>query len=87
MLVSRGELRPGGNPLDGRPKVLSVGLFDGIGCLRVALDLIGHVAGHVPVEKQDAGHRVVEYRFPGSLLCNDMAAISEEDVRGSSSGK
>ena len=68
-LVSRGKLRPEGNPLDGRPRVLSIGLFDGIGCLRVALDLIGaNVLGHVLVQKQPEGHRVVEYHFPGSPL-------------------
>ena len=83
VLVSKGELRPVGNPLDGRPKVLSIGLFDGIGCLRVALDLIGaNVAGHISVEKQDAGHRVVEYHFPGSVLLDDVVNISEEHVRG-----
>ena len=82
-MVSQGELRPEGNPLDGRPKLLSVGLFDGIGRLRVALDLIGaQVVGHISVEKQEAGHRVVEYHFPGSVLLNDVAAITEKDVRG-----
>ena len=30
-LVALGQLRPVGNPLDGRPKILSIGLFDGIG--------------------------------------------------------
>eukprot|EP00435_Cladocopium_sp_Y103_P007463 s167_g2.t1 len=82
-LVSTGELRPEGSPLDGRPRVLSVGLFDGVGCLRLALDLIGaQVAGHISVEKQEAGHRVVEYHFPGSVLLDDVAAITEDDVRG-----
>ena len=61
----------------------SIGLFDGIGCLRVALDLVGaQVVGHISVEKQEAGHRVVEYHFPGSVLLNDVAAITEKDVRG-----
>eukprot|EP00435_Cladocopium_sp_Y103_P021735 s916_g5.t1 len=58
-LVAAGTLRPDGNKQDGRPKVPSVGLFDGVGCLRVALDLVGaNVAGHISVEKQVEGHRV-----------------------------
>ena len=82
-MVARGELRPVGNPLDGRPKVLSVGLFDGVGCLRVALDLIGaSVAGHISVEKQPEGHRVVEYHFPGAVLLDDVVAVTDEHVRG-----
>ena len=65
-MVAAGELRLEGSPLDGRPRILSIGLFDGVGCLRLALDLLGaQVAGHVSVEKQTAGHRVVEYHFPG----------------------
>ena len=33
-------------------RVLSVGLFDGIGCLRVALGLLGYeVAGHISIER------------------------------------
>lgn len=82
-LVALGQLRPVGNPLDGRPKILSIGLFDGIGCLRVALDLIGaQVVGHVSVEKQEEGHRVVEYHFPGTSFMTDVAAITTDDVRG-----
>ena len=82
-MVAQGALRPEGNPLDGRPRVLSIGLFDGVGCLRVALDVIGaNVLGHVSVEKQAEGHRVVEYHFPGSLLLNDVAQINDDDVRG-----
>ena len=38
-------------------RILSVGLFDGIASLRVALDLLGcDVAGHISVEK-DPGAR------------------------------
>ena len=82
-MVALGDLRPVGNPLDSRPKILSVGLFDGIGCLRVALDLVGaNVAGHISVEKQIEGHRVVEYHFPGSIMTNDVAVITDDDVRG-----
>ena len=82
-MVAGGSLRPEGNPLDGRPRVLSIGLFDGIGCLRVALDLISaNVIGHISVEKQDEGHRVVEYHFPGTMFYSDVEAITEEDIIG-----
>ena len=82
-LVAHGMLRPEGNAMDGRPNVLSVGLFDGVGCLRLALDLLGtNVAGHISVEKQQPGHRVVEYHFPGSLLLDDVEKVTEADVRG-----
>ena len=48
-------------------QVLTVGLFDGIGALRVAADVIGwNVVGHVGVEKAPEGRRVVESRFPNS---------------------
>ena len=81
-LVANGALRPEGNALDGRPKILSIGLFDGIGCLRVALDLIGaQVLGHISVEKEPHARRVVEYHFPGCILRNDVVAITEEDIR------
>eukprot|EP00435_Cladocopium_sp_Y103_P013721 s1034_g3.t1 len=82
-LVASGTLRPEGNSMDRRPKILSVGLFDGVGCLRVALDLVGaNVTGHVSVEKQTEGHRVVEYHFPGVVKLTDVASITEDDVRG-----
>ena len=83
-LVSEGSLRPlQGNPLDGRPRILSVGLFDGIGCLRLALDLLGaNVLGHISVEKQSEGQRVVEYHFPGSIVLSDVKDVTEDVVRG-----
>ena len=66
----------------GGPRILSIGLFDGIGCLRVALDLLGcDVIGHVCVEKDAAGRRVVEHHFPDSLHYDDIAEVTEEDVQ------
>ena len=48
-------------------QVLSIGLFDGIAALRVALDLIqAPMAGHVSVEANPQAQRVVESNFPGS---------------------
>ena len=50
-------------------QVLTVGLFDGIGALRVAADALGlPVAGHVSVEVDPRGRRVVESWFPGTVL-------------------
>ena len=61
--------------------VLTVGLFDGIGALRVAADVLGwNVVGHVGVEKAPEGRRVVESRFPNSHAVTDVADITEEMV-------
>eukprot|EP00435_Cladocopium_sp_Y103_P070552 s200_g35.t1 len=65
------------------PAVLTVGLFDGIGALRVAADALGwNVAGHISVEKFPAAQRVVESRFPnfvcvGSVEKVDLAMVRE----------
>ena len=62
-------------------RVLSIGLFDGIGCLRTALDLLGcEVSGHVSIEKDPDARRVVEHHFPGTLHYPDIAEVSEKDV-------
>ena len=48
--------------------VLVVGLFDGIGALRVALDTLGvPVLGYISVEKHEPARRVVERHYPGVL--------------------
>ena len=42
-------------------QVLTVGLFDGLGALRLAVDAFGiPVAGHLRVEKEETAKRVVE---------------------------
>lgn len=52
----RGEVPSGGQGL----RVLSVGLFDGIGSLRVALDALGiKVIGHVSVEPNASWSRTI----------------------------
>lgn len=61
--------------------VLSIGLFDGIAALRVALDLLGvQVLGHVSVEPQAAAHRVVESNFPGTLFVKHVEEVTAEVV-------
>lgn len=54
--------------------VLTIGLFDGIGGLRVAADALGwNVAGHVSVECQAACHRIVESHFPQVWKVTDVS--------------
>ena len=66
----------------GGQRMLSIGLFDGIGCLRVALDLLGcDVIGHISVEKDKEARRVVEHHFPDSWHYEDVAKLTEEDVQ------
>ena len=63
-------------------EVLTVGLFDGIGALRVATDCLRlPVAGHVSVECNEAASRVVESAFPGSRLVKSVAEVTEEEVK------
>ena len=69
-------------PLDSL-QVVVIGLFDGIGALRVATELQGvSVLGYVSVEKEAAARRVVETHYPGVLHYDDVAAVQDEDVRG-----
>jgi hypothetical protein len=80
-LVSKGALR--GEVPENRTEnmILSVGLFDGIGALRVALDALGvHVLGHVSVEKAEAARRVVEAHYPGTVCVPQVEDIDEEMV-------
>ena len=62
-------------------QVLSVGLFDGIGALRVACDVLGlPMAGHVSIEKDPKGHRVVESYFPETDFFEDVVEFGPEQV-------
>ena len=61
--------------------VLSIGLFDGIGALRVALDLVGvQVIGHISVEKDWSARRVVEAHYPGVITVETVEEITEAMV-------
>lgn len=61
--------------------VLTIGLFDGMGALRVAADAIGlPVVGHVSVEKHAPARRVVESRFANSLFVEDVEQVGQEMV-------
>lgn len=62
-------------------QVLSVGLFDGVGCLRIACDLLGlPMAGHISVEKEPEGRRVVEAAFADSVFVENVELIDDEMV-------
>ena len=62
-------------------QVLSIGLFDGIGALRVALDCLGvSCIGHVSVESSLVASRVVEAHFPGTLFFPDVTLVTDELV-------
>ena len=57
-------------------QILSIGLFDGIAALRVALDILQlPVAGHISVEKNPEAQRVVKAAFPDSILVDDVESI------------
>ena len=63
--------------------VLVVGLFDGIGALRVALDTLGvPVLGYISVEKHEPARRVVERHYPGVLHYVTVQEITGEVVKG-----
>ena len=76
---SRGDLPHEGETL----QVLTVGLFDGLGALRLAVDSLGvGVAGHLSVEKEETGRRVVEAFFPDTIFHDDVKTVDHELVRG-----
>ena len=63
-------------------QVLTIGLFDGIGALRVAADAAGlPVAGHISVEVNPEASRVLESRFPGTLFVSQVEEVNAEMVK------
>eukprot|EP00438_Fugacium_kawagutii_P016937 Skav234517 [mRNA] locus=scaffold2162:214817:223139:- [translate_table: standard] len=80
--VSEGSLRGEHPQLQEDPGVLCIGLFDGIGALRVALEVLGvPVVGYVSVEKESTAQRVVSAHFPGVLHYDDITKLTFEDVQ------
>ena len=62
--------------------VLTVGLFDGISALRVAVDSLGwNIIGHISVETDPAARRVVESKFPSTKFVADVQDVDEEMVQ------
>lgn len=63
-------------------QVLSIGLFDGIGALRVALDILGaSCCGHISVERSEEARRVLEANFPDCEHVDDVALVDEAMVQ------
>lgn len=63
--------------------MLTIGLFDGIGALRVAADACGlAVVGHVSIEVNKAASRVLESKFPATVFVEaGVEAVTEEEVK------
>ena len=80
--VSQGLLRGELAEIRGDLAVVAIGLFDGIGAFRVALELLGvPVLGYLSVEKQPAGRRVVESHFPGVEVLTDVQDVTLEVIK------
>ena len=80
-LAADGTLR-GHNPEErGDHRVLVIALFDGIGALRVALDLLQvEVVGYISIEKDERARRVVEAAFPQVVFVDDVEHVDEKMV-------
>ena len=80
-VVAGGKLRGELPELRSEHRVLSIGLFDGIGALRVALDLLGvELVGHISVEQDPQARRVVEAHFPEVIHVEDVNLVDEDMV-------
>ena len=63
-------------------QVLTIGLFDGIGALRVAADAAGlPMAGHVSVEMDASASRVLESKFPATQFVSNVESVDLDMVR------
>ena len=62
-------------------QVLSIGLFDGLGALRVACDNLGlPMAGHISIEQDAKARRVVEASFPDTTFHDNVVTVDEAMV-------
>ena len=81
-LVSQGSLRGELAERRGELAVVAIGLFDGLGALRVALDVLGiPVLGYLSVEKNPAARRVVESHFPDVICVEDVTSVTKEHLQ------
>lgn len=81
--ASQGLLRGDVPGMECASQILTIGLFDGIAALRVAVDSLGVMsAGHVSVECSSSARRIVESYFPEVITVTDVADVSEEMVKG-----
>eukprot|EP00438_Fugacium_kawagutii_P001215 Skav223411 [mRNA] locus=scaffold350:138405:140474:- [translate_table: standard] len=64
-------------------QVLTIGLFDGIGALRVAADCLSlPVIGHISVEQNPQASRVLESKFPATVFVSNVEDVDEEMTKG-----
>ena len=64
--------------LEDHVQVLTIGLFDGIGALRVGADVLKlPMAGHISSEVSREGSRVLEANFPDSEQVGDVNNIDD----------
>ena len=68
--------------LDDHIQVLTIGLFDGIGALRVGADVLKlPMGGHVSAEVSREGSRVLEANFPDSIPVGAVENITGDMVQ------
>ena len=62
--------------------VLGIGINDGIGALRVAMDLLGtDAAGYISIEPDSACRRVVESHYGATIFHESVASVDADLVR------
>ena len=80
--ASQGLVRGPSLPEEPPAALLAISCFDGIGALRVSLDVLDvPVSGYVAIEKDPAAQRVVESAFPSCERVDDICSVSESVVR------
>lgn len=80
-LASQSLMRGDVAGLESHSQILSMGLFDGIGALRLALDALNISSlGHVSVESSSVASRVVESHFAGTIFVDDVLKVDENEV-------
>ena len=68
--------------IDDHVQVLTVGLFDGIGALRVSADvLLLPMGGHISSEVNPEGRRVLESQFPDTESVGNVEDIDDDMVK------
>ena len=79
LMASKCKVRGQLAPHDEANSILVISLFDGIGAMRMILDVLrAPVSGYISVERDPAAQRVLESFFPSSLFVPDVAEI---DIR------
>eukprot|EP00438_Fugacium_kawagutii_P035919 Skav227992 [mRNA] locus=scaffold390:150806:154332:- [translate_table: standard] len=62
-------------------QVLTIGLFDGVGALRIAADVLNlPLAGHISIEKSPEARRTLESFFPDCVWVDDVELVTADMV-------